>query len=267
MIRETNSMVNKISPDKLVDGWFEEEDSFVLPTTVEIPKREYKEKLIAWIDVLGMSKAIIDSGKSDAGAEDILTNIGKLRNCVENSCEYLLKQSKLEYIQLNDGFIIVCDLDCIDELCKILCEIQWKVLIEIKLPVRGALTAGQVIISTDPKVIIGPAFINAHKMEDEIAIFPRILFSDEIYKYIDNGIISFSYIMKDADNLQYLDYLRYEFELEENSRNFDNKLKVHGIKQLVKERYNDNITHNMNVAQKYGWIINKLSALRINMNY
>jgi hypothetical protein len=260
-------MADKTDTDKLIDKWFEEEDSFLFPATIEIQKREYKEKLIAWVDVLGMSKAIIDSGKSDSGAENILTNIGKLRNCVENSCDYLLKQSKLEYIQLNDGFIIVCDLDCIDELCKILCEIQWKVLIEIKLPVRGALTAGQIIISTDPKVIIGPAFINAHKMEDEIAIFPRILFSDEIYTYINKERINFSYITKDADNLQYLDYLKYEFELEEDSKNFDNKIKVHGIKQLVKERYNDNITHNMNVAQKYGWIINKLTALRINVNH
>jgi hypothetical protein len=265
--KEASRMTTKVTPDKLVDEWFEEEDSFVLPTTTEIPKREYENKLIAWFDVLGMSKKIIDSGKSDSGAEDILINIGKLRNCVENSCEYLLRQSKLEYIQLNDGFIIVCELDCIDELCKILCEIQWKVLIEVKLPVRGALTAGQVIISTDPKIIIGPAFIKAHMMEDEIAIFPRILFSDEIYKYIDNGIIGFSYITKDADNLQYLDYLKYEFELEENYRNFDNKLKVHGIKQLIKERYNDNITNNLNIAQKYGWIINKLSILRINVNY
>jgi len=260
-------VADKIDTDKLIDEWFEEKDSFVFPPTIEVSKREYEDKLIAWFDVLGMSKAIIDSGKSDSGAEDILTNIGKLRNCVDNSCEYLLKQSKLEYIQLNDGFIIVCELDCIDELCKILCEIQWKVLVEIKLPVRGALTAGQVITSPDPKVIIGPAFINAYRMEDENAIFPRILFSEEIYTYINKEKISFSYITQDADNLQYLDYLKYEFELEEDTRNFDNKIKVYGLKQLVNEKYNDNITRNINVAQKYGWIINKLSALHINLDH
>jgi len=259
-------MRNKMNPDELIEEWFKDEDSFVLPSKIEIAKREYKNKLIAWFDVLGMSIKIKESGKSDSGAEDILINIGKLRNCVENSCEFLLRQSKLEFIQLNDGFVIVSELDCIDELCRILCEIQWKVLVEIKLPIRGALTAGQIIISTDPKIIIGPAFINAYIMEDENAIFPRILFSDEIYQYIDKRKVTFSYIAKDADNLKYLDYLRYELELEDDFRNFDNKLRVFGIKQLVKNTYSDNIRHNVKLAQKYGWIIDKLSALNIRLN-
>jgi len=259
-------MKTKMNPDELIEEWFKDEDSFVSPLEIEIPKREYKNKLIAWFDVLGMSKKIKESGKSDSGAEDILTNIGKLRNCVENSCKILLRQSKLEFIQLNDGFVIVSELDCTDELCRILCEIQWKVLVEIKLPIRGALTAGQIIISTDPKVIIGPAFINAYIMEDENAIFPRILFSDEIYQYIDKENINFPYIAKDADNLEYLDFLKYELELEDDFRNFDNKLKVFGIKQLVKSTYSDNIRHNVKVAQKYGWIIDKLSALNIKLS-
>jgi hypothetical protein len=173
----------------------------------------------------------------------------------------------LEYIQLNDGFIIVSELDCIDELCRILCEIQWKILVEIKLPVRGALTAGQIIISSDPKVIIGPAFINAYIMEDNNAIFPRILFSDDIYRYIDKQKIKFSFIAEDADHLKYLDYLGYELGLESDFRNFDNKLKVLGIKKLLKNTYTKNITNNINIAQKYGWIINKLSAFRINMDH
>ena len=259
-------MADKTDTYKLVDKWFQDEDSFTLPQLIEIPKREYENKLIAWFDVLGMSKKIIDSGKNDTGAEDILTNIGKLRNCVDNSCKYLMKENKLEYIQLNDGFIIVSDLDCIDELCRILCEIQWKVLVEIKLPIRGALTAGQVIISADPKVIIGPAFISAYVMEDENAIFPRILFSDDVYEYIEKSEIHFSYITEDADHLKYLDYIKYELDLENNIRNFDNKLKVHGIKHLVKKNYEDNIKNNKKLAQKYGWMINKLSIYKIGLD-
>jgi hypothetical protein len=171
----------------------------------------------------------------------------------------------LDYVQLNDAFIIVGELDCIDELCRILCEIQWKVLVEIKLPIRGALTAGKIAVSDDLKVIIGPAFINALKMETENAIFPRILFSDEIYKHIDKTEIKFSYLSEDADNLKYLDYIKYEYALEDDFRNFDNKLKVFGVKKLIKEQYENNINHNINLAQKYGWIITKLSDLNINV--
>jgi hypothetical protein len=210
-----------------------------------------------------MKNLIIESGKSNSGAEDIITSLGKLGNCVKNSCDPLIIKDKLEYAQLNDGFVIVCDFDYINELCKILCEIQWKVLIEIKLPIRGALTAGQVIIQPEPKVIIGPAFIKALVMEGENAIFPRVLFSEEIYQYIKKEEINFPYLTEDADHLKYIDYLKYEFDLEDNFRNFDNKLKVHGIKRILKKYYTDNIVKNKNIAQKYGWIIKKLSAFNI----
>ena len=258
-------MADNMNPDKLIEKWFKEEDFLDLPPDISPPKIEYNKKLIAWFDVLGMSKKILDSGKSDSGAEDILTDIGKLSNCVENSCNLLIRQNKLEYIQLNDGFIIESDLDCIDELCGILCEIQWKVLVEIKLPIRGTLTAGQIIKSPEPKVIIGPAFINAYIMEDENAIFPRILFSDDIYQYINKKKITFPFITEDADHLKYLDFLRYELNLESNRKNFDNKLKVLGVKKLLKNAYAENINKNISIAQKYGWIIKKLSALNISV--
>jgi hypothetical protein len=264
---EINKMETKMDPDKLIDAWFKDRESFVIPAKPEVSKREYEDKLLAWIDVLGMSKKIMESGSVNAGAEDIITDIGKLKNCVENSCSNLRRENLLDYVQLNDGFVIVSELSCINELCEILCEIQWKILVELKLPVRGALTAGQIAVSNDPKVIIGPAFIAAHAMEEKIAIFPRILFSDEIYKVIDKSKLKFLYITDDADNLKYLDFLKYEFELEGNLRNFDNKLKVFGIKQLVKENYDNNIFCDKILAQKYGWIINKLSAFKVNVNY
>jgi hypothetical protein len=103
-------------------------------------------------------------------------------------------------------------------------------------------------------------------MEDEIAIFPRILFSEEIYQYIDKNEIKFLYVAEDVDHLKYLDYIKYELDLENDLRNFDNKLKVFGIKQLVKKSYFDNINSNKKLAQKYGWIINKLSACQISIN-
>jgi hypothetical protein len=255
-----------MDPGKLIDEWFRDEDSFVIPEKADIPKREYKDKLLAWFDVLGMSKKILDSGSLDAGAENVITDIGKLRNLVENSCERLRREDLLDYIQLNDGFIIESEISCIDELCEILCEIQWKVLVELKLPLRGALTAGQIVTSNDPKVIIGPAFINAYLMEDEIAIFPRILFSEDIFQYVDKTELKFLYVSEDADHLKYLDYIKYEIDLENDLRNFDNKLKVFGIKQLIKKNYADNIHHNKKLAQKYGWIINKLSAYNITIN-
>jgi hypothetical protein len=256
-------MATGVNPNELIDEWFKDETSFAIPEKPDIPKREYEEKLLAWLDVLGMSRKILDSGSLDTGAENIITDIGKLKNCVENSCEKLRKDGLLDFIQLNDGFIIVSEINCIDELCEILCEIQWKVLVELKLPLRGALTAGQIVTSNDPKVIIGPAFINAYLMEDEIAIFPRILFSEEIFQYIDKTKLKFLYVSEDADHLKYLDYIKYEIDLENDLRNFDNKLKVFGIKQLIKKNYADNIHHNKKLAQKYGWIINKLSACNI----
>lgn len=242
---------------KVLD-WIEEAENVKVPP--EPPKKIYDEKLVAWFDILGMRKKIHECDD----VEEILTIMGKLQKYVENACESLVAINKVNYLQISDGFIIIAELDCIDAICEILCKVQWQVLVYSQMILRGALTAGKVSISDDSRLIVGPAFIDAFVLESENAIFPRILFSKEIFNYIKIDSIAFKYIAEDFDKFSYLDFIYYTIISENYTKKQLNHLfKTYHIVTFLKKNYEDFITNKKNVAQKYGWLISKLAVHNI----
>jgi hypothetical protein len=207
-------------------------------------------------------RELIRSKNTDA--EEIMSIMEKLQHYVLNSCELFEIDRKFDHIQLSDGFIIVAEFDYINELCEILCQIQWKILINTTMLLRGALTAGKITISDDLKLIVGPAFIEAYALESENAIFPRIIIDSDLTKYLDKKDISFKYIREDTDHFSYLDFLGYEKDTENYSKQILNHiLKTNGVNEKVKEQYLEYLNKNKKIAQKYGWLISKLKELGI----
>ena len=254
--------VNKMDEAKpKIYQWIEEENKVKAP--VETPRKTYDERLVAFIDVLGM-REIIRNEENDA--EDILFIMGQLNKYVESACEDLLVNSRLSYWQLGDGFIIVTNLDCLDKLCEILSIVQWLVLIDSKMLLRGAVTAGKVIMSEDSKLIIGPAYIEAFALESDNAIFPRIIIADEIQQFISSENITFKYIAEDNDKFKYIDFLNYIREVEDlNKVRLEHLLKTQGVLAFLKNSYIASIKKDKRVAQKYGWIISKITSYNINV--
>ena len=139
---------------KIVE-WIEEAEKIEVPTRL-LPRRPYDERLVAFIDILGMTAKIRDS-KSDA--EEILAIMGQMQKYVEIECEQLVANHQLNFLQLADGFIFVAELDRINEVCKILSTVQWRVLVYSQMLLRGAITAGKIRMSDDSKLIIGPEVV------------------------------------------------------------------------------------------------------------
>jgi len=243
--------------------WIAEAETTADASTMDIPKRAYNDRLVAWIDTLAMRNKMRESDD----AEEIFTIMGRLQNYVENACENLVAKGKLNYLQISDGFIIVADLDCVNELCEILCQIQWQVLFYSQMLLRGALTAGKVSMSDDSKLIIGPAFIEAFAMESENAIFPRILFANEIKDYIKEDEIVFSYLKKDSDHFIYLDFLKYMIDKEQiTTKELKHFLQTQGVKRLLVEGYSKNILKSKHLAQKHGWLIARFAEYKIKLS-
>jgi hypothetical protein len=241
--------------------WLDEENKVEKPA--EPPRRTYDEKLVAFIDILGI-RSKIRAEENDA--EEILIIMGKLQSYVESACEELVADDKLNYLQLGDSFIIVADLDCMDKLCEILSIVQWKVLVYSKMLLRGALTAGKVSMSDDSKIIIGPAYIDAFDLESENAIFPRILIANEIQQFISSKDIKFEYIVEDNDKFRYLDFINYIIKTKKlNTVTLEHILNTEGIVLFLKKSYQHTIKNNKHVAQKYGWMIAKLASYNINI--
>ena len=235
------------------EGQKKEQAIKVTPPTVHL-RRQYDEKIVAWFDILGMRNRIHDYEKHDA--EEILTTMGRFQNYVRNSCESL----DIKYMQISDGFILVSEFNYLKEICEILCQVQWKILVNDKMLLRGALTSGKVSIADDDqKLVVGPAFIEAFSMESENAIFPRIIISNNLYQSV-----KFDYLSEDSDHLYFLDFLTYAIKTEDyNIRQLTHILQTTKVIDFLQTEYNKNIKDNIWIAQKYGWLIEKLSIQKI----
>ena len=254
-----------MSTDKLQQWMDELERSPLkkLPVPREKKKKEYEMQLVAFIDILGLSEKIRNNPDPDS-ADEIFKLMTDIRTCVDFSCRALTDEAHLRRLQLGDAFTITADFGCIDGLCEILSTIQWRALIELKMLIRGALTAGKVAIGTGTEFIVGPAFLDAYTLERENAIFPRIILANEIKRFKMN----LTYIAEDTDKLRYIDYIKYGYvNGEHTKKTFGNLFITHGTKKLIKDEYlhklEDNDPDAQKVAQKYGWLIKKLDHFGI----
>lgn len=240
----------------------DEKEWLKLPEEKEIPPPvlPYKEKLVAYIDVLGVSDKVERSG---GDAAEIVGIVNQIRTYVNAECSTLDDEGRLQSLQIGDGFFIVVNFDCVNEICEILSTVQWQILVYSHMLLRGALTAGKVAIGSEEEYFIGPAILEALRMESQNAIFPRIVVNKEgIEKYIKIKDINYKYMVEDEDKFRYLDYIKQYMDngkmTMEQLMEFLNK---HEVNKVLKESYTKYISSkDKREAQKYGWLISKFAA-------
>ena len=240
--------------DKQIKEWIAGPEEREIPP----PALPYDEKLVAFIDILGVTDKVAVGGDD---ALQIVTIMKQVRTYVESECNTLFKEDRLISLQIGDGFVIVADTDCINEICKILSVVQWRVLIYSQMLLRGALTAGKVAVGENGEYFIGPAVIKALELESQNAIFPRIIYENKkIEKYINKEDFEFKYIVEDQDKIKYIDYIQYNLDTEQlTGEKLEQLLTEQEVNKMLKEAYEKTMCKNRRVAQKYGWLISKLA--------
>jgi hypothetical protein len=230
------------------------------PEEKEIPRPTipYDEKLVAFIDILGVTEKVEEGGPEAAG---VVTIMSQIRKYVDTECNTLITNRELHTLQIGDGYFFVADFICINEICKILSTVQWQILVYSHMLLRGALTAGGVALGKDAEYFIGPAIIKAYALERQNAIFPRIIFHNkEIEKYIRSDKIDHKYISEDQDKVKYLDFIKYYMDSRKvNANKLEKFLKKREVNKILKEYYEKYYRADKREAQKYGWLISKLS--------
>jgi hypothetical protein len=240
--------------DKRIKAWIAGEEKEIPPPTLP-----YEKKLVAFIDILGVKDKVKEE---EDDAAQVVTLMKQIRTYVETECNTLIKEERLNSLQIGDGFFIVSDTDCINEIGKILSMVQWQVLIDSQMLLRGVLTAGKVAVGEEDKYFIGPAVIEALELEERNAIFPRIIYeSEKIEEYVDKNDVSFEYIIEDQDKIKYLDFIRYSIDSERlTPEELEQLLTEKQVIRTLKEAYLDKIYKDKSSAQKYGWLISKLAV-------
>lgn len=222
--------------------------------------------IVCTVDILGFSQMIVDSCKNEYG-NDLLKEINFLIN-KNKQCIIKNKYSQGKIKIYTDNMIIGYPIkdDGEEELNEILdnvSEYQFNLALE-GLFVRGGISVGEFYINED--IVFGPALLDAHYVESNLACYPRIVLDDKttsrLQRYINNYEVApqRNKILIDNDGQWFLNYLnvifkyytecnnQYEFEKMQIDLLFKHKLKVEEMLELNK--------NNTRVWDKYVWIAN-----------
>lgn len=142
---------------------------------------EYEESYVAFLDVLGFKQMIQSQNREQ---------INKYFGIVNSAIEYLGEiESKRDIgsIVISDSVILTvpCDgsdqdkLDKLRQLCIAVGLIQQNLAVE-GIWLRGAITCGDTYFSSSENQIVGPAYVDAYLLEEQLAINPRVILDSKL---------------------------------------------------------------------------------------
>ena len=108
------------------------------------------------------------------------------------------------------------DIDGITCLLKFVAIFQHYAAIQSNWLIRGGITIGELFI--DDLLVWGPGLVRAYKLEDSIAIFPRIIIDRNILEIIGANHFFFYQDIDDQFFLNFLNFMAYRDS--ENNDNF-----------------------------------------------
>ena len=150
---------------------------------------EYKDSYVAFLDVLGFTNLVFNS------EVDKLNKYLKVINESIKNLEVLLAK----YYDINFGFIVISDAIIITAekntkvipnkrllgiCCSAIAYLQRKLAIE-DIWIRGAVSSGEAYFNKEQNQIIGKAYIDAYKLEEQQAKYPRVIIDSRIIKELE----------------------------------------------------------------------------------
>jgi hypothetical protein len=179
----------------------------------------HQQRVLALIDVLGFSNHIRRIDGDDREAEALLSIFRDLRSFIEARPEI-----GIELRFISDTFVIILPLCPLrdppwrDEvpsgiLALELCKTIQSGLLSLGFLSRGAIVAGNMVLRDD--VLFGVALLEAHKLESQIAKYPRVLVDRTLFEsgalplWIRTGS---HLIATDHDGLQFVNIFDWEWE-------------------------------------------------------
>jgi hypothetical protein len=229
----------------------------------------YENRIVAFIDILGFSN-IVENTVIDPNIEN--EKVLALRNAligINENANWLNTNADSRRITQFSDSIIISFLDNDDLAFRNFLENVSRVIIKLflknKFLVRGGVCKGKLL--HEDKVIFGPAFNESYRLENKVAIYPRIIIkSEDIEQLVENDELSLTYLAEE-DNYYYFDYLVSPSFLYYHSDECDNEfyaLKYYSfylpyLRSFIVEQINANHPHNL--LCKYLWLRDKFNAL------
>lgn len=203
---------------------------------------EFSDCVIAYIDLMGIKERI----KSQYTLKTIwlfLKDIVDL--CASNKGLYCRAFS--------DNIVICKKIDqrrptvAIYDVLNIVKEIEYY-MFHIEFPfVRGAIVAGPIYYNDD--YVIGDALLTAYRIEQENAIFPRVVVDTTVLDLAKQRKIK--YVIKDRDGLYFYDYM--QSKIEDSTKNLSQAIRTLKANILWNLKIN---CYEPKIVAKMEWLVN-----------
>jgi len=213
------------------------------------PEPEYQpvNAIVAFIDVLG-TRALMKRITPENAVETTKTLLGIRKVFKEKFSSFQDDVSESSLMIISDSFVLSArkEDETFSKVVEFLAHCQYYCLVEHGIVIRGAISTGEIIGGKIEKdVIIGPAFIDAHELEMENAIFPRIVIDprieadkEESYRRVAKKIAV------DKDGIRYIDFTAVE------------NVNMALIKERAeKSRKGLNPDTKLGILQKWDWLL------------
>lgn len=175
-----------------------------LPTTY--PQYVFSRRYVAFIDILGFEEMVT---RLRNGQEELLGKITlALDRMAEHSERVRSAEDEVVVTAFSDNIVLSVG-DLVDQgLTRLLIEtaVLCGLLLGDGIFVRGGIALGT--FHHDKRILFGDGLISAYKMERSVAVYPRVVFSDEVTSEVRRQGRPLTLLgRRDFDEVFHLDYL------------------------------------------------------------
>lgn len=233
------------------------------------PHQQYEDRLVAFIDILGFKDLVADTETDARKLQHLTAALKSLYDRIwlwEADGSY----SSFAFTQFSDSIVISSlagTADSFEMLQQLLLGVM-ELVDTYNVLVRGGIARGQLI--HDSVMVVGPAMVEAYRLESKKAIYPRIIIAKELMEQIEQDleesirthttlseVPGFSRLFKtDDDGWSYLDYVNPN-EAYFHILDKDDHLKA--LEHLAQK----GLQHpKEQVREKYPWLMKKIGEAR-----
>lgn len=232
-----------------------------------IPHQSYEDRVVAFIDILGFSAMVEKTSTDEKKLQRLTSALDDLHNKIwewEADGVY----SSFAFTQFSDSIVISALAESTDSFGMLMQLLLGTMdLVDCYgILLRGGIVRGQLI--HDNTMLVGPAMVEAYRLESKLAKYPRIIIEEELKRQFDENMEDYikhhtnlvevpgfnRLFKKDDDGWYYLDYIQPDEEYN-NESTPDEHLKNLGY--LAEKGLKSD---EEKVRIKYEWLKKKVAA-------